>query len=401
MSYEEDGAAGELTYDVRKHSVGYGARWARLPDLSFRMLRLLAEREPDAVAFEEIERVVWGAQVTRETMKQRAKLLRDALTELGAPEDVVAAVRSVGYRLTIPGRVREQPEPQSVLRSKPVRRVLAAAAVVGVAVAAALITAAPWRSAPDDFTLAIVAAPGDVAGDELTVGRDLATELVGVEGLDVQVSEQDLPRSDLVLSYAITQRPVGQNLSVQLVDRHSGLLLWAREYPLDSVGDRRTVLHIAANVHANAQALALVLGRDRLPAQPQAAQQEYMAVLGLARGAREADLVVARARLDALIARRPNFALARSLRARVMANLVMDYGHTNDLAAAAVAEAQALVADYPFAADFRYTLARAEWAAGDRAAALDHLNAAARSMPFVQRDIQALEREIAAARAPD
>jgi len=123
-----------------------------------------------------------------------------------------------------------------------------------------------------------------------------------------------------------------------------------------------------------------------------------MAVLELARGAREADLVVARGRLDALIARRPSFALARSLRARVMANLVMDYGHANDLAAAAVAEAQALVAHYPFAADFRYTLARAEWAAGNRTAALDHLNAAARSMPFVRRDIQALEREIAAAR---
>lgn len=397
MSYEDGRAAAELTYDVRKQSVRYGARRARLPDLSFRMLRLLAEREPDAVAFEEIERIVWGAQVTRETMKQRAKLLRDALTELGAPEDAVAAVRSVGYRLTIPGRAREQAEPQSALPSKPLRWVLAAA-VACVAGAAALITVASWRSTSDDFQLAIVAAPGDAAGDELTIGRDLATELSSVEGLDVLASAQDLSRSDLLLSYAIAQRPVGQNLSVQLVERHSGLLLWAREYPLDSAGDRRTVSHIAANVHANAQALALALGRDRLPAQPRAAQQEYMAVLEFTRGAGEADLVVARRRLDALIARRPNFALARSLRARVMANLVMVYGQPNDLAAAAVAEAQALVADYPFAADFRYTLARAEWAADNRTAALEHLNAAARFMPFVQRDIQALEREIAAAR---
>lgn len=397
MSYEEDGAAGELTYDVRKQSVRYGARRARLPDLSFRMLRLLAEREPAAVGFEEIERVVWGAQVTRETMKQRAKLLRDALTDLGAPEDAVAAVRSVGYRLTIPGRPREQPEPQGVLPSKPVRWVLAAAVACAAGVAALIITE-PWRSAPNDFQLAIVAASGDAADDELTIRRDLATELAGVEGLDVLASAQDSLRSDLVLSYAIAQRSVGQNMSVQLVDRHSGLLLWAREYPLDSAGNERTVSHIAANVHAKAQALALVLGRDRLPAQPQAAQQEYMAVLELTRGAREADLVVARGRLDALIARRPNFALARSLRARVMANLVIEYGHTNDLAAAAVAEAQTLVADYPFAADFRYTLARAEWSAGNRTVALDHLNVAARSMPFLQRDIQALEREIAAAR---
>ncbi len=54
-------------------------REIRLPDLSFSLLWLLSERAPDPVPFDEIERVVWAAQVSRETVKQRVKLLRDSL----------------------------------------------------------------------------------------------------------------------------------------------------------------------------------------------------------------------------------------------------------------------------------------------------------------------------------
>ncbi len=398
MSYGESGDAATLVYVVRKNSVRYGARATRLPDLSFRLLRLLAEREPGAVAFEEIERAVWGAQVTRETMKQRAKLLRDALSGLGVPEDAVAAVRSVGYRLTIPARAQLDQPSSSVFARKRSRWALTA--MLACVVGAAVLFGAPWERESGDFQLAIVPAPiGAAAGElQMALGRDLATQLASVEDIDVLVTEQNSLRSDLLLTYAIVQRPAGQHLSMQLIDQHSGLLVWGRDYPFDGNDYQRTLSHIAANVHANAQLLGLVLGRGRLTAQPQAAQREYMAVLGLARGGREADLVVARERLDALITERPGFALARSLRARVMADLVLDSGYPHDLALVAVAEAQALVADHPDVASFRYTLARAEWAAGNKDAALDHLNAAARSMPFLQRDIQELEREIADAR---
>lgn len=58
-----------------------------------------------------------------------------------------------------------------------------------------------------------------------------------------------------------------------------------------------------------------------------------------------------------------------------------------------------LVAAYPFAADLRYTLARAQLAAGNHAEALANLHAAARDLPFLERDILVLERQIAAASA--
>jgi hypothetical protein len=100
-----------------------------------------------------------------------------------------------------------------------------------------------------------------------------------------------------------------------------------------------------------------------------------------------------------LLAQRPTFALARALRVRVLADLVLRHGHDPRLAASAVAEARSLVEAYPFAADFKYTLARAQLATGDEAGALRELYSAARDLPFLERDILALERQIAEASA--
>lgn len=79
-----------------------------------------------------------------------------------------------------------------------------------------------------------------------------------------------------------------------------------------------------------------------------------------------------------------------------MADLVLRHGHDPRLAASAVTEARSLLEAYPFAADFKYTLARAQLAAGDQAGALRNLRSAARDLPFLERDILVLEREIAA-----
>lgn len=51
--------------------------------------------------------------------------------------------------------------------------------------------------------------------------------------------------------------------------------------------------------------------------------------------------------------------------------------------------------DHPDFADFRYSMARIQLALGNEARAFQELRRAQISMPFLERDIRALEREIA------
>jgi hypothetical protein len=59
------------------------------------------------------------------------------------------------------------------------------------------------------------------------------------------------------------------------------------------------------------------------------------------------------------------------------------------------AAAAQLVEVHPDVPEFRYTLARTELAIGNRTAALDQLRIAERDLPFLRRDVQALERLLA------
>jgi|GEM_PF-2852285 len=403
MSSNDSAAAGRLDLCVRTQRVRFVGREAKLSDLSFRLLQLLTERAPAAVSFEDIERVVWAAQVTRETMKQRAKLLRDALVALGLPEEAIAAVRSVGYRLTFPAGVYDAPVRGAVLgRLRDWRALAAAGGFVVVIAAAALIAGGLWGQPPSALQVAIVQTPAttDVDPEILSnVSRDLANYLARVEGVDVLAAASGERATDLIVDFAITGPQTDARLSLRLVDRHSGLILWAEDYPFDASDYGRSLAHFASNMHANVETLSLKLGRNGQERQPRAAREEYEAILALTRGAGEQDLQVAQRRLDTLVAQRPAFALARALRIRVTADLVLRHDQDPRSAASAVTEARSLVEDYPFAADFKYTLARAQMAAGDETGALGNLYAAARDLPFLERDILALERQIADANA--
>jgi DNA-binding winged helix-turn-helix (wHTH) protein len=404
MSSNENAASGRVDLCARTQSVRFAGREAKLPGLSFRLLQLLSERASAAVSFEDIERLVWAAHVTRETIKQRAKLLRDALVALGLPDEAIAAVRSVGYRLTVPVGFYDAPVRGAGLRDTDAGRALTAAGGLIAAIgAAALLAGGLWLQPPSALQMEIVQtqATTDVDLQALSnVSRDLTNYLTRLEGVDVLAPASTGERtSDLIVDFTIAGSGTDARLSLRLVDRHSGLILWAEDYPFDASDYDRSLAHFASNVHANVEMLSVKLGRNGQQRQPRAAREEYESILALTRGASEQDLLVAKRRLDALAARRPEFALARSLRVRVSADLILRHGHDPRAAEGAVAEAQALVDDNPFAADFKYTLARAQMAAGDEDSALRNLYAAARDLPFLQRDILALEREVAEADA--
>ena len=330
---------------ARTRRVRFAGREASLPDLSFRLLQVLGEHAPADVSFEQIERAVWGAQVTRETLKQRAKLLRDALVELGVPGEVIASARSVGYRLTVPaGAYSASSRTAAGGRFGNVRTFAAVGGLLAAITMATVMTAIVWQQPQGRLQVAVVQAlpaTGADAGTTGNVTRDLSNYLARLEGIDVLAGASQAGRaSDLIVDFAITGQSPESRLSLRLVDAHSDLILWAEDYPFDELDYERALAHFASNVHTSAKTLSLRLGRNGHDPQPRAAREEYESILGLTRGAGEEDLLVAQRRLDLLVEKRPSFVLARALRVRVMADLVQRYGHDAQLAARAVQDAE-------------------------------------------------------------
>lgn len=151
-------------------------------------------------------------------------------------------------------------------------------------------------------------------------------------------------------------------MALELKETGSGVVLWAENYPLNETSWDNSVSHFVANTHSQIEALGLKLGQDGFPQQPKKVQALFLSATSLARSDAEADLLAARARLDATLAMRPTFALARALRARIDARLTMEHGHDPALARRALAEARSLVDAYPEVPEFRRTLAsRRDW----------------------------------------
>lgn len=357
-----------LRLDEANRSVSFGGRSAVAPELTFRLLRLLLSRTPEIVPFAEIEAEVWGAQVSRETLKQRAKLLRDALTGIGVRPDVLEAVRNEGYRLKAISTHRTPRAPQPLV-----------AAVLALVAIATLPVLGTSRVNTAPLSLAV---EGDASAG--AIRRALIRDLSRFDA--IQVIDGSSDASDLVVRVALE---ADARASLQLQDSQSGAVLLAEAYNLGPNGYDGAVSHFSAYVHERLQVLA---ARPALSA-------AQLALFGdaarLVRGGDEAALLLARDKLRVLTTQRPSFLLAQALLARTDADLTLLFRHPLALALAARTHAADLVAAHPDVPEFRYTLARAELACGDVAAALEQMRFAERGMPFLRRDVLALERRLA------
>jgi DNA-binding winged helix-turn-helix (wHTH) protein len=93
----------DLTIDVGAMRVWQDGQERRLPPLSFELLILLVRRAPDVVSRDECLATIWrGVVVGPETLKQRVKLLREALADDSRRPRYVETVRGSGYRLRPP-----------------------------------------------------------------------------------------------------------------------------------------------------------------------------------------------------------------------------------------------------------------------------------------------------------
>lgn len=397
MAYAESGGAVTLEVCLARRTVRLAGREVRLPDLSFLLLRLLGERAPEPVTFAEIEQEVWGAQVSRETIKQRVKMLRDSLADLGL-RDGVASVRSIGYRLTLPLGVYGTPvEAAPWWRGRRVR--FGAAGLAACAGALALFFVQVGGDAADGPLTLSVQSSHTAAGVQSSVPwesarRLLVRDISRLSGLAVVTGDGDGQRADLVVEMEPIVVNGRETMALELVEADTGVVLWAETYAFDEASVDRVVSHFVANIHAQIEGLGLRLGQDGFPQQPRKVRALYLSASSLVRSDAESDLLAARARLEAALEMRPTFALARALRARIDARLTVAHGHDPRLARHALAEARSLVDAWPEVPEFRRALAMAQIATGDLQEGLRNLETAQRNMPFLRRDILELKRRI-------
>lgn len=409
-----------IELDTLKQTVRLGEAEAKLPNYSFRLLQLLTSNAPNPVSFEDIETVVWGAQVTRETIKQRVRLLRKTLAEIGAPDDTIEAAHGVGYRLTIQAQERDLEIGSAAAPEKYPRVWPITIAVSLIALVSAIFI---WVKPGTNITSGPVriAVLNELAISESTTidtnlwfdaNRRLIGQLSQLQGVDAlatlssdaigSVRARDAAKdlsADMIISSALIERDGKIRMSYQLINGLTEEILWADEYLFSKEFAAKAVPHFVRNVKmALAQNGALFRGSSASSAD-RLLRDAYFQALELSATPNEGNLNAAILKLDSVIESDPYFALARGLRGRLTADLIIRHGANDARAADALRDARAAVAQEPTIAELKYALARAELAAGDEPAALGYLYETVRYLPFVERDIFVLEQQMAESRS--
>jgi len=91
---------GDITLDPDRRTVRRGTATIQLGKLTYELLLLLIEAAPRVVTQEEVAERLWNDRhVTQDTVRQRVKLLRKALSDDADNPRYFKVVRGQGYRL--------------------------------------------------------------------------------------------------------------------------------------------------------------------------------------------------------------------------------------------------------------------------------------------------------------
>lgn len=223
-----------------------------LPDLSFRLLAALAAEAPAMVSKDDLIAKVWGdVVVSDETLMQRVRLLRQALSKDSQKHEFITAVRGRGYRLVAPVTVILDPMRQS----RPPRRWLPAAALLAIviAVATTLVTLDRRQNEPAPSTISSLAVlPFDDLSEDGAFGffadgmhEELIARLVSLKDVTVlsrtsverfRDSTESIPEiSEVLGADGLIEGSIRVNgnrirITVQLIDGMEDKHFWADTY---------------------------------------------------------------------------------------------------------------------------------------------------------------------------
>jgi TolB-like protein/DNA-binding winged helix-turn-helix (wHTH) protein/Flp pilus assembly protein TadD len=282
---------GDLTLDTGRRMLLRDSKPIPLGALTYRMLLTLVEAAPNVVSHDELINSIWdGRPVSPETISQRVKLLRDALSENPQNPRYIELVRGQGYRLLPQVEVLPQ-EPAARGRTRWPSWVGAAAIPLFVAVAVAFwIVRAPTSAVRQDSSIAVLPfADLSPAGDQQYFADGMAEEILNLlsktttlrviartSSFSFRGKDTDVRRIAEALGVTTvlegSVRKAGEHvrITVQLVDAANGYQLWSQTYDrqLDNIFEVQA--DIATNVVRQLQATLLGSALPRHMPSPEA-----------------------------------------------------------------------------------------------------------------------------------
>jgi TolB-like protein/DNA-binding winged helix-turn-helix (wHTH) protein len=271
---------GDLTLDTGRRLLLCDSKPIPLGRLTYRLLLTLVEAAPNMVSHDQLIDSVWGGRsASPETISQRIKLLRDALSDDPHNPRYVELVRGQGYRLLPRVEVLpDEPPPRS--RS---RWVVPMGAAVSLAAAAAIvfwIMTAQTDAVPERLSVAVLPftdlSPGQ---DQQYLADGLAEEILNLlskvttlrviartSSFSFRDKDADIARISKALGVTHvlegSVRKAGDRIrvTVRLVDASNGGRVWSESYD-QPVGDvlaleTNVARSVAAELRANLQNLA-------------------------------------------------------------------------------------------------------------------------------------------------
>jgi TolB-like protein/DNA-binding winged helix-turn-helix (wHTH) protein len=271
---------GDLTLDTGRHLLLCDSKPIPLGRLTYRLLLTLVEAAPNMVSHDELMDSVWGGRsVSPETISQRVKLLRDALSDDPHNARYLELVRGQGYRL-LP-RVEVLPN-ESPARHRPGRIVQACAAISFAAAAGIVLWILTAQSDGVRESTSVAVLPfadlsprrdqqylADGIAEEILYLLSEATTLRVVartssfsfRGKDVDVARISKALGVThVLEGSVRQAGDRIRVTVRLIDASNGSRLWSESYD-QRMGDvlvlqMKVASSVAAELRANLQNLA-------------------------------------------------------------------------------------------------------------------------------------------------
>jgi TolB-like protein/DNA-binding winged helix-turn-helix (wHTH) protein/tetratricopeptide (TPR) repeat protein len=267
----------DLVLDTGSHKVTRNSELLKVSGLTFDLFLALIESAPDIVTFDQVAERVWqGRPVTPETIAQRAKMLRDALSDDASDPRYLESIRGQGYRLVADVEMVERET--GTTRSN--RKLLLVGAVSIAIVALFLIGTSIFE---EETTPSVAVLPftdmtqyGDQQYLADGVAEELIDELTELSGLHVVSRMSSFAFRDTADSLRVIGNALGVTslvqgsvrksdddirITVQLVDVKSGDNLWSKTF--DSNHEDIFVIQetIASSV---AGALGVTLGVGRV-----------------------------------------------------------------------------------------------------------------------------------------
>lgn len=251
MASDNDGAleslqAGDLLFDPARRRVLRRGEVLGVTGLTLVFLRVLMDRSPGVVSYDELAKQVWGGRpVTPETIAQRAKLLRDALGDDAGNPRYVELVRGHGYRL-VPAVTSVESTVEPATRRRLPGRGAGMVALLALAVAAVLFA---LRQHPPPSVAVLPFRDLSAEGDHSYFGDGMAEQLIDeltrLEGVRVASRTSSFtyrePQADArtignalnvstILEGSVRRSGNTLRITAQLIDADDGFHLWSDSF---------------------------------------------------------------------------------------------------------------------------------------------------------------------------